>query len=285
MRRDERARGPDVVERRRDHSQSIGSIGHVIDRRCIFVAGLPASGKSRVVGDLAATAAAAGHVVHTLQWDVARLPFDTPENLGRHPEVGGVTHPAIRLAVGAWCRGAVARWDREHPGDGHVLIGETPLVGERFMELARPRDDAAEALLASEATVFVIPVPSREVRRSIERSRASDMAGARDTTSAPPDLVDAHWHDLEQVALALGVTGATPGGAYDPDLYAATYRRLLAHRHVEVLQIDALTEATISPSRAMPIVPSAAEVREAMRAVERLSPAEIGRRANDWYRV
>jgi hypothetical protein len=182
-----------------------------------------------------------GRSVHVLQWDVARLPFDTPALLARYPEVEGVTHAAIRLAVGTWARAAVLRWHETHPGVAHVLIGETPLAGERLMAFARPADDALEPSLAGEATVFLVPVPSRDVRRAIEHARASEMADPRhprDNASAPPHLVRSHWDELERVALALGVRRSTPTGTYDPGLYAETYRRLLRHRRATVVPID-----------------------------------------------
>ena len=146
-----------------------GTIRSAIDgRRCVFVAGLPASGKSLLVREIARVAVERGRVVSLLQWDVARLPFDTPGILARYPEIGGVTHSAIRIAVGRWARGAVLRWHRAHSDPRHLLVGETPLVGGRLMELARPYEDEAEHLLAGDGTWFVLPVPSRAVRRAIE---------------------------------------------------------------------------------------------------------------------
>jgi hypothetical protein len=233
-----------------------------------------------------------GRSVHLLQWDVARLPFDTPEILARYPEVEGVTHPAIRIAVGRWARGAVLRWHEARLGPDHVLIGETPLAGERLMELARPRDDALEPLLAGEATVFLVPVPSREVRRAIEDARAREMAEplhARDAASAPPHLVRSHWDELERVAVELGVRRSSAPGTYDAEMYAETYRRLLRHRHVTIVPLDQVLTVTGSAHEpiggAAEIVPSPGEVAAAMREVERLPVPEIARRAAEWHRV
>ena len=53
----------------------------------------------------------------------------------------------IRLAVGRWARAALARWHAQHPGFADVLIGETPFVGHRLVELARRDRDPAEAVL------------------------------------------------------------------------------------------------------------------------------------------
>ena len=253
------------------------------ERHCVFVAGLPASGKSAVVRRIGRAAADAGRVVHLLQWDVARLPFDTPANLARYPELGGVTHAAIRLAVGRWARGAVLRWDRAHPGPRHILVGETPLIGERLMELARPRDDGLEPLLAGERTLFVVPVPSAAVRRAIEAARAGDMSAARDAKSAPPDLVRAHWSEIEAVAVALGLPRASGSAGYDPGLYAATYQRLLRHRHVVVAPVTDVAWTDAALAGVHEIVPSADEVAATMREIERMPSAEVARSAAQWY--
>lgn len=259
----------------------------VSGRRCVFVAGLPASGKTHVVRQAAWLASELGRTVHLLRWDVARLAFDTPAILARYPEVGGVTHAAIRLAVGRWARGAVLGWHRAHPDPGHVLVGETPLIGERLMELARPRADELEPLLASDATRFVIPVPTRDVRQAIEGARARDMAEARDARSAPPHLVRSHWDDVERIAAELGVGSARTPGSYDPDLYASTYQVLLRHRHVVIARITTLLRVDVADAggAAEEIVPSAAEVAAAMAEVERLEPGEVERRAAGWHRV
>ncbi len=262
------------------------------DRRCVFVAGLPGAGKSLLVQQTARLAGEIGRTVHLLQWDVARLAFDTPAILARYPEIGGVTHGAIRLAVGCWARGAVLRWHRALPGPRHILIGETPLVGERLMELARPRADDLEPLLAGEATAFLVPVPSRAVRRTIEDARAREIADPRhrrDAASAPPHLVRWHWDEIERVAAALGTARPRTEGGYDPELYAATYQRLLRHRRVIVVPMARVLRMHASahepPIGASEIVPSVEEVAEAISRVERSPSSEIERRTAEWYRA
>ena len=259
--------------------------------RVVLIAGLPATGKSLLTQESARIALDIGRRVHLLQWDVARLPFDRPDILARYPEVDGVTHPAIRIAAGRWARRAVARWHAAHPDPVHLLIAETPLAGERFMALARPSDDAIEPLLASDATLALIPVPSREVRRVIEDARARDMAvpvrpGER--SSAPPHLVDAHWLELERVADTLGIVVPGLRGTYDPDLYATVFRRALRHRRTievpitRVLEVDPEVEP---PVGATDIVPSAAEVDDALAEQEARPADETRRVTEEWYRV
>lgn len=230
-------------------------------------------GKSLVMQRAAHVAAQRGRPVHLLRWDVARLAFDTPANLARYPEVGGVTHLAIRRAAGVWVRDAVLRWHRDHPSADALLLGETPLVGERFAELARVRADALEPLLASDRTAFVLPVPSREVRRAIEGARGRDIASPRhsgDAASAPPHLVRWHWDDLLREARERGVDAAAPGAPYDPALYVAAYRTLLPERHVAELPMTALLQVrgSVHAIRAAgELAPTAEEVERSLAAV------------------
>src|SRR5207244_1863868 len=78
----------------------------------------------------------------------------------RYPLLEGVTHPVIRKAAGLWARRALVLWSEHHRDPRHLLAGETPFVGSRFVELARRRDDGAEALLSARSCRFVIAVPS-----------------------------------------------------------------------------------------------------------------------------
>ena len=258
-------------------------------RRCLFVAGLPGTGKSLIVRRIAEIVREGGRPVGLLRWDVARLAFDTPALLARYPEVEGVTHAAIRVAAGRWARDAVCRWS-EAGADGALLVGETPLVGERFASLARRADDAVEPLLASDATLFLVPVPTAAVRARIESARERDASapvGARDVASAAPRLVSWHWHDLVAVAQRLGIASALPSG-YDPDLYAATFRRVLARRHARVVEIDEIVDAAGVVRAAVDeseIVPTSGDVAAATRSVEGMPPDEVDRAAAEWYRT
>jgi hypothetical protein len=125
-------------------------------RRMVFFAGLPGTGKSLLAHQLVHVASGAGRQVHLLQWDVARPVFEASSPGRRYPVLDGVTHAVIRRAAGLWVHDAVAGWSARYGGPEHLLVGETPFVGNRFVELARPIDDRAEALLASPSCRFVI---------------------------------------------------------------------------------------------------------------------------------
>jgi hypothetical protein len=259
----------------------------------VFVAGLPGTGKSLVIHQLAHLAARAGRAAHLLQWDVARPVFEASEAGRRHPVVDGVTQPLIRKAVGGWARGAVAAWVAAHPAREHVLLGEAPLVGARLLELARPAPDEVEPLLAHPSCVFVVPVPSADVRRHIEAERARRAAAslhAREREDAPPHVLRDLWRQVLVAARALGLAGAGDETAYDAALYRRVYETLLRHRTTEILSIDTvLPTATMSVyDFAVPcadVVPAADEADALVREMERRHPDReaLAREADAWW--
>jgi len=129
-------------------------------QRLVFFAGLPGTGKSLLSHQLTHLAHALGRTVHMLQWDVARPVFEASAAGQRYPVMHGITHGVIRKAAGLWARQALVQWQRRYPEPHHLLIGETPFVGHRFIDLARPREDAAEPLLRQPvSSCRCLPVP------------------------------------------------------------------------------------------------------------------------------
>ena len=256
----------------------------------VFVAGLPGTGKSLLIHQLAHLAAAAGRAIHLLQWDVARPVFEASAAGRRYPVVDGVTHPIVRKAVGLWARRALADWQRRHAGAEHLLIGETPFVGGRLIELACRADDAAEPALSGAACRFVIAVPSIDVRRFVEAERhrrAARPLSAREREDAPPEVLRALWRELVDVALRLGVPVAAGDEApYDPDVYRAVYERLLQHRRAEAVAIDTvlatrdLSVYDFTVARA-DVVPSDEEAAVAVCEAEALGANDVAR----WWEV
>jgi hypothetical protein len=205
------------------------------EARLVFFAGLPGTGKSLLIRELAHLAHAGGRTIHLLQWDVARPVFEAGEAGRRYPQLDGVTHGVIRLAVGRWARAAVAAW-HVRQGPEALLIGETPFVGHRLIDLARPRRDDAEALLASAAARFVVPIPTRALRAHLEHERerrARAPLHPREREDAPPAVLRALWREL-----------AGDDRPYEPALYRAVYERLLARRHALTLSLDTRLPAT-----------------------------------------
>ena len=239
------------------------------EARLVFFAGLPGTGKSLLIHQLAHLAHERGRRIHLLQWDVARPVFEASASGQRYPLDSGVTHGVIRLAVDRWARAAVAGWHARHRGPEHLLIGETPLIGHRLIELARPAPDAAEPLLTSPATTFVIPVPSPALREHLEAERARRAAHPlhpREREDAPPEVLRALWREL-----------AGADVPYDPVLYQRAYERLLRHRRAEAWPLHTrLPTGGVSAYdfrvATADLVPTAEEAERCIRAVEASHP-------------
>jgi hypothetical protein len=262
------------------------------DARCVFFAGLPGTGKSLLIHQLAHLASAAGRHVHLLQWDVARPAVEASAAGRRYPQDRGITHALIRVAVGRWARPAIARWAAAQPSSA-LLVGETPFVGHRFIDLARRSDDAAERVLGSATTRFVIPVPSVSLRRHLEAERARRAVApvhAREREDAPPDVLRGVWRELVGVATALGVARIAADADYDPEVYRAVYERLLTRRHAEALTLDErLPTGGLSAYEfripTLDLVPSEEESARFIAEAEReyAGPASLERAVARWF--
>jgi len=262
-----------VVDADRELAERVRALA---ERRMVFVAGLPGTGKSLVVHQLVHVASGAGRTIHLLQWDVARPVFEASPAGRRYPLVDGVTHAVIRRAAGLWVRDALADWNERYHDAEHLLVGEAPFVGNRFVELARPGDDRAEALLTSPACRFVIAAPSREVRRFLEAQRerrARHPLHPREREDAPPHVLRDLWQSLAAIAGG-SAAAATP---YDPAVYAGVYQRVLRHRNTELVGLDVILpterlsvyDFAIAPRE---LVPTATEAERFIQEVERRYP-------------
>jgi len=262
----------------------------VREARLVFFAGLPGTGKSLLIHQLAHLAHEWQRRVHLLQWDVARPLFEESRAGQRYPQHHGVTHGMIRIAVGCWARAAVSRWDHEHPRGDDLLIGETPFIGHRLIDLARRADDTAEAVLSASTTRFVIPVPSVALRAHVEAERArraEKPLHPREREDAPPEVLRDLWR---QVATVAGVTPLDP--PYDPATYRRVYEQLLVHRHAQVLPIETRlpTDGFSAYDFRVPVtdvVPSEAEAAYFIGEVEArfADPGAVEREIAGWSRV
>lgn len=267
----------------------------VAQRQMIFLAGLPGTGKSLLLKQLALMAEQAGRTVHMLQWDVTRSAFETVVFLQKYPEVKGVTHPAIRKAVGLWARQGVKQWYETYADTDHMLLGEVPLVGNRLTELTQSLADGAETILAGDKTFFVVPVPSKTVRQKIESARAQSIANPKhekERNDANPYVLNLLWCDVAKVGYELEFTTVPPVEPiiYDPDVYAAVYRHLLTHRQHEILKIDMVLTPNGSAYELVigggELKATAEEVETTFRMIEQqMTDQELETAVSDWYKI
>ncbi len=264
---------------------------HAARDRMIFFAGLPGVGKSLLLQQTVLIAATLGRKVSLLQWDVARIAFERPDLLERYPEVAGVTHAGIRLAAGNWVRGAIRQWAEKRSNRKNLLVGEIPLVGNRFVEVARPESDPAEALLAASSATFFVPAPTLELRRELEAARRREMSNpihSREAANASPSVLEALMLEIRQLAPKLNIPPGK-GEGYDPELYLAVYGWLLRHRHFVPLWIRDFLAVEDSPHK-LPdgiedIVPSSVAVRRHGNALSAVSDDELKARAESWWHL
>ena len=267
----------------------------VAGRKMVFFAGLPGAGKSLLLKQVVLMAQQAGRTVDLLQWDVTRSVFETADSNDQYPEINGVTHAAIRKGVGLWARTAVHQWHTTHANDTHMLIGETPLIGNRLIELAQRHDDAVEASLSGDQTLFIVPVPSQEVRRYIENARENSIADPRhekETKDAPPNVLHALWQDVAQLGYQLNLTTTKPEGnvAYEPEVYTAVYQHLLPHRQHHILPVDTILQPSGSAYDLIlsgrELAATLEEVNEIMTAVEQqYTPRTLEESVSRWFEV
>jgi hypothetical protein len=174
-------------------------------------------------------------------------------------------------------------------------------------------------VLTAAFTRFVIPVPSRALRRHLEAERgrrARSPLHPREREDAPPEVLESLWRELVDVAAVLGIvaeerqppsneargcststggraladgTGARARLSYDPAVYQAVYERLLVHRHAQALSLDARLPADqLSPYDlrvpASDLVPTEAEASAFVVDVEsRVGPEAAKQAIERWY--
>ncbi len=212
----------------------------VASKKIVLFAGLPGVGKSLYLQQLSLMAHSAGRGVHLLQWDVTRSAFETEAILKKYPEVNGVTHAAIRKAVGLWARSGIENWYKTYEKTDDILIGEVPLIGNRLIELVQKLEDAIELILSDPQTLFVLPVPSKRIREMIEGVREKTISSPnheREKADAPPNVLSMLWHYLDALAVQLGIS-KEQSSIYEPQVYAKVYEALLKNRHYLTLHID-----------------------------------------------
>jgi hypothetical protein len=265
----------------------------VQNKRMIFVTGIPGVGKSLLTQQMILIANEAGRKVHLLRYNFARRPFETEVNITKYPEIDGVTDPAIRKAVGLWARGAIKNWHQAHPEPNHLLIGELPLIGNRLIELVEPADDDAEPLLKSDQTLFVVPVPSWDVRDVIETTRARTLADPQneeERLDAPPNVLQKMWRAINGLAREIGLTKTGSNTPYNPYIYGGVFEALLQHRPSKLLLIDQVLRPSQSVYEldvlAGRLQPSAEEAKAVMSEVESsYTTAELAELVQNWHAI
>ena len=176
--------------------------------------------------------------------------------------------------------------------DSSILIGEVPAIGNRLSEILLPRFDSAEALLASSACSFVLPVPTKRLRShmvSARRSTIENPSDEREKRDAPPEVVAAHWTELQRVGREFGLSELPKDENYEPQYYKCVFARLLGNRPAKELFLSERLEVRKSVySKSIPLHElraSAEAVSEAFRRVLELhSEQTMSESVSEWFR-
>ncbi|MEX0286016.1 MAG: hypothetical protein AB3N23_15525 [Paracoccaceae bacterium] len=246
--------------------------------------------------ELVSMAVAAGRHVQIMRWDNGLAAFSTEDLLSRFPDIADGWHPILRLAAGHWGRERLVRWMAENRDPAHMLIGEVPIIGNRYSEFVAKRDDDVEAALRSEATEFFYAVPTAELRAEQEAMRRATFESPRhpdEAKDAPPSTMELAWQWTYEKAVELDLvsgtqhTGVVP---YDEKAYRLFFDHLLRHRNARALRFDQVYDfagsahelgAGISEIMALPD-----EVERAIEHVQSVfTPEQAAQKVREWYRV
>lgn len=217
----------------------------VTSTQIVIFSGLPGVGKSLYINEFKTIAKAEGHTVDLIQWDVARKGFETPFVKEHFPMGEGTVHNGLKLMAGQWLIDEVELWADAHLDTGRILLIEAPLVGHRFVELIKPlKNTDLEAILASESTKVVMPIPSKKVRTKIEEERARQVSEeAKAWSGAKPSVMLMLWKMTCGIANELGMDIDMSGQPeYSPSVYEYVFSVILKHRHFEPLMIEEIFE-------------------------------------------
>lgn len=262
----------------------------------VFFTGLPASGKSFLLRELISMAVAAGRRVQVIRWDAGLAAFETDSILARYPDVADGSHPVIRKAAGLWGRQAVTRWVVENPDPTEMLIGEVPIIGNRYSEFVQVLPDEAEPGLASGTTEFMYPVPTQEVRGKLEAIRRETYADPQhpdEAKDAPPTTMDLAWRLTRAKSIEFGLVAEAEiedRFTYDDTIYRRFFDHLLQHRNARAIEVDRLYSGGRSAhdleGRVSELIATAGQVATAIAAVEAVMNAEeAAREIENWHRV
>ncbi len=216
--------------------------------KIVVFSGLPGVGKSLYINQFQLIAETAGKKVTVIQWDIARKSFETPEIAKHFPMGDGVVHNGVKLSAGAWLLDTIKQWLIVHHQAHELLLIEAPLVGHRFIELAKIQaDKKLESFFKSDEFQLLVPIPSKKVRTKIEEDRKKQIADdAKTWTGAKPAVMLMLWKMICGIANEFGknipMDGQPP---YDPAIYEFVFGKILQHRNFVPLYIEEIFKVSV----------------------------------------
>ena len=216
--------------------------------KILVFSGLPGVGKSLYINQFQLIAAALGRKITVIQWDIARKAFETPEISARYPMGKGVVHNGLKLCAGKWLIATIVNWLSENKDPEQLLLIEAPLVGHRFIEIAKIQaNEKLEAFFKSPAFQVLVPIPSKKVREKIEADRRAQISeDAKTWVGAKPSVMLMLWKMICGIANEFGRNISMDGQPpYNPEVYEFVFGKILKHRHFVPLHIDEIFSVNI----------------------------------------
>lgn len=259
--------------------------------RVVVFSGLPGVGKSLYVQTFRQICNEGNKELDIIQWDIARKAFETDFILAKYPMGDGTVHNGLKVIAGTWLMNYLSHWWENNIDSNKVLLIEAPLVGHRFVELVKPTDDKKlEKLLSSEQCRFVVPIPSKKVRKAIEASRASQVSDdAENWIGAKPSVMLMLWKMTCEIANEFGMDIDTTGQPpYSDSVYEYVFGEILSHRHFEPLIVDELFDVSVAAEEDLHDVDSIQPNEEQANAfakavIEKYSDEELDLLTSAWY--
>lgn len=262
------------------------------EAKAVVFSGLPGVGKSLYINQFQAIAAKEGRTITVIQWDIARKAFESGKAAAHFPMGAGVVHNGVKLSVGAWLLDTIKSWLKNTQHSENLLLIEAPLVGHRFIELAKIQSDKSlEDFFSSPAFQFLVPIPSKKVRAKIEGDRSAQIAeDAKTWTGAKPSVMLMIWKMVCGIANKFGQNIPMEGQpTYDPKIYEFVFNKILQHRHFTPLPIDEIypvsveNEADLHATGSLAANEEVADKYAAQILSQYSNLADIDTVVADWY--
>lgn len=216
--------------------------------KVVVFSGLPGVGKSLYINQFKQIAKKHGRVITIIQWDIARKAFETPVVFSRYPIGDGVIHNGVKIGVGQWLMDTLQNWLKNNDKASSMLLIEAPLVGHRFIELAKVQENIhLEKFLKSPDFQVIVPIPSKRVRAKIEEDRRVQIADNATTwVGAKPSVMLMLWKMICGIANEFGSSIPMEGQPpYDPAVYEFVFGKILKHRNFIPLHVDEIFSVSV----------------------------------------
>ena len=260
-------------------------------RKVVIFSGLPGVGKSLYIQEFQKIIKGLEKKIDVIQWDVARKSFESEEIAKHFPMGEGTVHDGVKIMSGLWLIDVLKNWIESNESNDKVLLIEAPLVGHRFVELVHKNgDQMVEDFLASEKSIVVMPIPTKEVREKIELERKRQVSeDAKVWSGAKPSVMLMLWKMTCGIANKFGMdidmSGQPP---YSPGIYEYVFAEILKHRHFEPLIIDEIFQVPEQDESELHSLESLkADQKEALLYAERVKENYTDKQIDDivqrWY--